>query len=820
MTKQRRVRVVSRLRRAAAPAVAVGVLVACLSAAVTAAPAPGPLPAAVVVAQATAPSLGERLWRFYGRNETALWAASGLALGVAVYAAAMVAQTGRRRRAEQQLEKILNTLERRVAERTATLTAQMAERDRAEAALRESEARYYAMFAENAAVMLLVDPDGGAIVDANAAACRFYGLPRERLIEGTLADIAAMDAEQVAEALRAARDGAAGAAHQRHRLASGAVRDVEVYANPIRVDGRSLLFSIVHDVTERRRVERALRRSEEGLASAQRVAHLGNWVWDIETGMSWWSDEMYRIFGQRRGDVDPSSLTVLRHVHPDDRGAIESMVTECLAERAPVEAEFRIVRQDGEVRTVHGRAEVTVDAARKPIRMTGVIQDITERKQTEERLARREREFHQLVDAVPVLLAYHDAEERYRLVNRHFEDWFGISQDAIVGRTVAEVVGADAYAVLRPNIARVLAGESFVWQGPVTFERAGTRHVREAYAPRRGSDGRVVGYFQLTEDVTAFKRVEEALRRSEAELRAVFEATDDAVTLLDTEGVIKLINEPAARILGRAPDEVEGRLLYDFLPPDAARERRLEVESVLVSGDGLRVDHPWGERWFETGIHPVHEGETTLGVAIYARDITDRKQAEDRIRHLATHDDLTDLPNRNLGRDRLAGALARARRDSTMAALLFIDLDGFKPVNDTLGHDAGDTVLKEVARRLSGSVRETDTVARFGGDEFIVILTHVTDDSAAGRIAEAILERLPRPIALADQEVAVGCSIGIAVYPADGDTPEQMIDQADAAMYLVKRAGKHHYRFASSAGAGESSDGIGSSSTMAVSKFR
>ncbi len=178
------------------------------------------------------------------------------------------------------------------------------------------------------------------------------------------------------------------------------------------------------------------------------------------------------------------------------------------------------------------------------------------------------------------------------------------------------------------------------------------------------------------------------------------------------------------------------------------------------------------------------------------RLVAAERELLERTRHMASHDGLTGLPNRALSMDRLSVALASARRNGAMVALLFVDLDGFKAVNDTFGHEAGDIVLKEVARRLSSCVRETDTVARFGGDEFLIVLTEVKEKAAVTRVARKVILALSRPIPLDGEEATLGASIGIAVYPDHAKTPETLVKRADGAMYAVKGTGKNDYRFA------------------------
>ncbi|MFB3134982.1 MAG: diguanylate cyclase domain-containing protein, partial [Rhodospirillales bacterium] len=223
--------------------------------------------------------------------------------------------------------------------------------------------------------------------------------------------------------------------------------------------------------------------------------------------------------------------------------------------------------------------------------------------------------------------------------------------------------------------------------------------------------------------------------------------------------------------------------------------------AVLESGQIVEVEEEWqregGLRTYLTVKFPIRDAAGEIvAVGAIGTDVTESKKAEERIRHLATHDVLTGLPNRALGMDRLSQALAMARRNVAMTALVFVDLDGFKGINDTHGHEAGDRVLKEVAGRLSSCVRETDTVARFGGDEFLLVLTAITDKSTVTAVVEKVLDSLSRSFAVDGRVTPLGASIGVALYPGDGETPEELFRRADRAMYAAKAAGKNSYRFA------------------------
>ncbi len=215
----------------------------------------------------------------------------------------------------------------------------------------------------------------------------------------------------------------------------------------------------------------------------------------------------------------------------------------------------------------------------------------------------------------------------------------------------------------------------------------------------------------------------------------------------------------------------------------------IQTEEVLLGVLNLYVPHGHKQTEEENRFVSVVAGATAGMIR--------HKEAEEKVRHAASHDGLTNLPNRTLFLDRVSVALATARRNRSQAAVLFIDLDGFKAVNDTLGHEAGDLLLQGVAERLRSCVREMDTVSRHGGDEFTISLVGVTDRDAAALVAKKLISRLSDPFALDGRQANIGASIGIAMYPEHGETAEDLLQQADAAMYAVKHRGKNNFEFAS-----------------------
>jgi diguanylate cyclase (GGDEF)-like protein/PAS domain S-box-containing protein len=322
-------------------------------------------------------------------------------------------------------------------------------------------------------------------------------------------------------------------------------------------------------------------------------------------------------------------------------------------------------------------------------------------------------------------------------------------------------------------------------------------HVHERAELVRDAGGRPLKLVGTVQDITERKQAEEQLELA----GKVFESSGEAIVITDSQRRIVSVNPAYTAITGYPREEVVGRTLQDMTPDLRGWERERgiweEVErSAFWQGEtwDRRRNGETYPKWLTVSAVRDKSGQVVNFIEIFS-DISERKEREERVRHLAHHDFLTDLPNRMLLSDRITQAISLAQRNDAQVAVLFLDLDRFKNVNDSLGHTIGDKLLQEVARRLRACVRATDTVSRLGGDEFVILVPGVPDAGDVAVMAQKVLEVVSEPYSIESHELISSPSIGIAVYPTDGPDVEALLRNADAAMYHAKESGRKNYQF-------------------------
>ena len=561
---------------------------------------------------------------------------------------------------------------------------------------------------------------------------------------------------------------------------------------PVRGKGDEVvgLFATAYGVTTHLR-------AEEKLEGSGRVSRMGGYILDLRTGVSTTSAIVDAIFGIDKGyphDVEGwSSL-----VHPSDRDRMMEYFLSVLDSPGGIfNMEYQIVRHsDGEVRWVHGLGRVDRAPDGTPLMMRGTIGDITERKEAEAALKKSKERLQVLVENAPVGLAMFDREMCYLAASRRWQEIIGSGGESIVGRCHYDVLPiSERYREIHQL---ALAGESQKCDED-RFERGdgSIQWRRWEILPWWADDGQQGGIISFLEDITEKKEAEQRLRLS----ASVFEHATEAILVIDLEMRIIEINDSFTRITGYSRDEVLGQhpnLLKSDLHDDAFYTNMWK--SVRESGR-------WrGELWNRSKSGAMSAVVCTVSTVVDSAarpqyyvalfyDITPIKEQEKRLQQIAHYDALTGLPNRSLLADRLRNAMAMARESNRMLAVIYIDLDNFKAVNDRQGKDAADALLLSVAGRMKHVLREADILGRLGGDEFVAILPDLATPEAATAVLGRLLQAVGEPHRIGDHEVRVSATAGASFYPQSQDVDaDQLLRQADQAMYEAKLAGKGRYQ--------------------------
>jgi diguanylate cyclase (GGDEF)-like protein/PAS domain S-box-containing protein len=455
----------------------------------------------------------------------------------------------------------------------------------------------------------------------------------------------------------------------------------------------------------------------------------------------------------------------------------------------PALLDTRLVHKDGREVWVRVLTTLRRDAAGTARYVISAVIDLTDSKRTEHELERHLHFTRALLDAIPSPVYFKDREGRIPVYNRAWDDIFAGAP--------AEGEGVhherDRGLLERPS--------STTYESVVHDPGGGERQMLYSKVSFVDQEGAIAGLIGVITDVTRYKEAESALETSEARFRVLTESSLDLISVLEEDGTIRYQSPALRTLMGYDPSETIGSNIFDKIHPDDVEGARSAFRRVIErrqSSEPLefRVRHHDGMwRTFESLGTNCLANPHIRGVVFNSRDITDRKMIQQRIQHLAYHDNLTGLPNRSLLQDRLAHSIAHAERSQRRVAVLFIDLDNFKNINDTLGHDVGDELLRQVSRRLTECIRLEDTIARQGGDEFIVLLDSLDDSRGASVVAEKILNRLRQPFELGGTEQHVSGSLGIALYPEDGPDPQTLLKNADTAMFHGKSLGKNTYQF-------------------------
>jgi diguanylate cyclase (GGDEF)-like protein/PAS domain S-box-containing protein len=557
-------------------------------------------------------------------------------------------------------------------------------------------------------------------------------------------------------------------------------------------------FNRLLEVLQQR--EEALRQSEERWKFAVDGSGDGLWDWDLQTGQAFYSHRYKEMLGFSDAEFGNSADEWSKRIHPEDAPGVMLTLQPYLEGRdGPVTMEFRMLSKDGCWRWMLGRGLVVArDAKGKPLRMIGTNSDISARLHAQAALRASESRFRGVFEKAYAGMAVADAGGTLQDANEFLARMLGYAREELIGMNIADFTHADDSAEERVYLRQLSLGkrDDYRMNKRYLTRSGGLIWVDLLVTVVRDFSGGVANVIGLVVDISERIRSEEKLRLA----AGVFSHAREGITITDASGTIVDVNEAFTRITGYAREEALGRN-----PRFLKSGRQDQVFYQAMWGALLAHGHWTGEIWntHKNGslfaeminISAVRDarGVTQQYVALFS-DITALKEHQNQLEHIAHFDSLTNLPNRVLLADRLQQAMVQAQRRGQQLAVTYLDLDGFKAINDQYGHDAGDQVLIALAIRMKQALREGDTLARIGGDEFVAVLIDLEDVSASVPLLARLLAAAAHPMQVGSQTLQVSASLGVTFYPQVQEMDaEQLLRQADQAMYQAKLLGKNRY---------------------------
>ncbi|TDF85586.1 PAS domain S-box protein [Pseudomonas sp. H9] len=673
-----------------------------------------------------------------------------------------------------------------------------------ETALINSEKRFATLFHLSPNVVLLTRRADGLIYEVNQHFEQTLGWPGHQVINKTTIELGLWaNPNQRQLVLDATRSTSGPVTLEVQFCASnGKVHDGILSTQNIELEGTVYLLSTFVDTSERKRADQALRDSQERLDLALDSAQLGTWDWHIPSGMLYGSARAAELHGMKAEPFHESFDAFFEGVPEQERSSMRKAYRSLREGPADnYQITYQVQLENGTSRYIESRARLYRDEQGNPLRMAGTLLDITDQVEREQRLTSSEEKFASLFQASPdPICVTRQDNGQFIEINPAFTQTFGWDASQVIGRSAEEVGLWGESAGRARRIEQVIRDEALNNVAVVVNHKDGQPLTCVISSRLIKVDDQACSVTTLR-DITQQQRAEAALKASEEKFAKAFHSSPDAITITElVSGRYLEINDGFCRLTGYSASEVIGRTVYEIgiwaddkqrsmliaELQDRGRVHHREMLGRNKRGDILTV---------EVSIEPITLNETHC-LLLTARDVSQLKNAQAQIRHLAYHDPLTNLPNRALLMDRLSQQIALLKRHNLRGALLFLDLDHFKHINDSLGHPVGDTVLKIITARLEASVRMEDTVARLGGDEFVVLLSGLdgSRDEVTEKVrelADTLRELLAEPMFLDGQRLQVTPSIGVALIPDHGSTPADLLKRADIALYRAKDSGRN-----------------------------
>lgn len=533
------------------------------------------------------------------------------------------------------------------------------------------------------------------------------------------------------------------------------------------------------------------------LDAIHEVASFGWWNLNIPEKSAVWSKQLFNILGYKPGINKATAENFIARIHPEDRERVIAALEKPFEDHGPYTCEFRLLLPDGKIRHVSEHGRVVFDEQGKGLRYLGTTLDITERVEAELKLRDSEQDLSKILENMQDTYYRTDADGHFLRASASVKQLMGFEPNEVLGTKIT-----DFY--VDPNERDRLFKELQVNNGSVQGFEAPLRHKNGSIVwistnaqIISDEDGNLIGIEGTIRDINDKKVIEIQMQK----LSQALEQSADSISITDSSGKIEYVNPAFEKTTGYSFEEAVGKshsiLKSDQMDADFYQRLWESITQGIPFSDLVVNRKKDGKLFYEQKtITPLknEKGQTTNYVST-GHDVTEFIQSQEHIKFLAHHDALTSLPNRVLFQERLEHAIVRAKRDGSTVSILFLDLDRFKIINDTLGHQFGDLLLKDLSERLLNCVREGDTIARLGGDEFAILLEGSMNISDISTLANKLLDIVVLPFYIQEREMHISTSIGISTFPHDGELPDVLLSNADVAMYKAKETGRNRYAF-------------------------
>lgn len=574
---------------------------------------------------------------------------------------------------------------------------------------------------------------------------------------------------------------------------------LQFYVNtiPIVIDGNVIgVYAMAKDITEQKETERLLRESEQRYKSLFDNHPHGIFTFDRNGNLESGNTGAEQITGYRMEELLVQSFKSI--LLQDEMEKTKHHFYKTINGKQPERFEMAFRHKNGQLIDLQAM-NIPIIVDEQLVGLHGIVTDVTEMNRAQKALTETKEELEVFWKNSTDPIFYIDTKGDILKVNPAFEEIFGFTEEEMVsgkGTIIPPHMVKDQFEI----VERILNGETVNSHDTIRMTKSGRPlNIISSYTPVRNAAKEIIGATIIYKNVTELKKAEKELQKSQEKYKIITESTFDIITLINLSGLIEYVSPANEKILGYSDQVYISSPFTMNVHPEDAFDLMESVTSLVDGGKPATIEIRYLHRdghyiWMEVSPTPVIENGQVKRLFTIARDITERKRLQDKIAKMAFYDHLSGIPNRRTFDDKLQKAIDQAKRSGKKVAILMLDGRKFKQINDRFGHDAGDAVIKEMAKRLQDCVRPIDTAARLGGDEMGVVMPELDSEEEAENMAQRILKSFETPLVFNGFEIKIGAGIGISLYPGHTLNEKQLIKYADMALYEAKKSEQDDYK--------------------------